>query len=106
MQHEDDDPIHLMGVWMEGVELTNVRPYAGDDEGLLGPRDRRQPGSGGLQQRGRGAGQGVQELGVARAGQRPQTGTAAAGEDDGVKHRPIVPWTPDSHTGSLRDSCF
>lgn len=31
MQHEDDDPIHLMGVWMEGVELTSLRPYAGDD---------------------------------------------------------------------------
>jgi GMP synthase (glutamine-hydrolysing) len=31
VQHEDDDPIHLMGTWMEGVDLTHCRPYAGDD---------------------------------------------------------------------------
>ena len=30
VQHEDDDPIHLMGSWMEGVELATCRPYAGD----------------------------------------------------------------------------
>ena len=30
VQHEEDDPIHLMGVWMEGVELTVCLPYAGD----------------------------------------------------------------------------
>jgi GMP synthase (glutamine-hydrolysing) len=30
VQHEDDDPIHLMGTWMEGVELDVRRPYAGD----------------------------------------------------------------------------
>ena len=31
VQHEDDDPIHLFGQWMEGVELTELRPYVGDD---------------------------------------------------------------------------
>jgi GMP synthase (glutamine-hydrolysing) len=31
VQHEDDDPIHLMGIWMDGVDLTSLRPYAGDD---------------------------------------------------------------------------
>jgi GMP synthase (glutamine-hydrolysing) len=31
VQHEDDDPIHLMGDWMEGVDLTSLRPYDGDD---------------------------------------------------------------------------
>jgi GMP synthase (glutamine-hydrolysing) len=31
IQHEDDDPIHLMGIWMEDVDLTVLRPYAGDD---------------------------------------------------------------------------
>lgn len=30
VQHETDDPIHLMGTWMDGVELTTLRPYAGD----------------------------------------------------------------------------
>jgi len=30
VQHEDDDPIHLMGVWMEGVDLTVLRPDRGD----------------------------------------------------------------------------
>jgi len=30
VQHEDDDPIHLMGSWMEGVDLATCRPYAGD----------------------------------------------------------------------------
>jgi GMP synthase (glutamine-hydrolysing) len=30
VQHEDDDPIHLMGTWMEGVDLTVTRPYDGD----------------------------------------------------------------------------
>jgi GMP synthase (glutamine-hydrolysing) len=30
VQHEDDDPIHLMGQWMTGVEITSLRPYAGD----------------------------------------------------------------------------
>jgi GMP synthase (glutamine-hydrolysing) len=30
VQHEDDDPIHLMGTWMEGVDLEVTRPYDGD----------------------------------------------------------------------------
>jgi GMP synthase (glutamine-hydrolysing) len=30
VQHEDDDPIHLFGGWMEGVELVTCRPYEGD----------------------------------------------------------------------------
>lgn len=30
LQHEDDDPIHLMGTWMEGVELVVCRAYDGD----------------------------------------------------------------------------
>jgi GMP synthase (glutamine-hydrolysing) len=30
VQHEVEDPIHLMGTWMEGVELTVLHPYAGD----------------------------------------------------------------------------
>ena len=30
VEHEEDDPIHLMGTWMEGVERTALRPYAGD----------------------------------------------------------------------------
>ena len=30
VQHEDDDPIHLMGEWM-GVDLDVRRPYVGDD---------------------------------------------------------------------------
>lgn len=30
VQHEDDDPIHLMGVWMEGVDLTVLRPDLAD----------------------------------------------------------------------------
>jgi GMP synthase (glutamine-hydrolysing) len=30
VQHEDDDPIHLMGVWMEDVDLTVLRPDRGD----------------------------------------------------------------------------
>jgi GMP synthase (glutamine-hydrolysing) len=30
IQHEDDDPIHLMGEWMGEVDLTVCRPYAGD----------------------------------------------------------------------------
>lgn len=32
VQHEDDDPIHLMGTWMEGVDLEVCRPYAGDPQ--------------------------------------------------------------------------
>jgi GMP synthase (glutamine-hydrolysing) len=31
IQHEDDDPIHLMGVWMGDVDLDVRRPYASDD---------------------------------------------------------------------------
>jgi GMP synthase (glutamine-hydrolysing) len=30
LQHEDDDPIHLMGTWMEGVGLAVCRAYDGD----------------------------------------------------------------------------
>jgi GMP synthase (glutamine-hydrolysing) len=30
VQHEDDDPIHLLGTWMNGVDLTTCRPYVGD----------------------------------------------------------------------------
>jgi GMP synthase (glutamine-hydrolysing) len=30
VQHEDDDPIHLLGDWMTGVATTPLRPYAGD----------------------------------------------------------------------------
>lgn len=30
VQHEDDDPIHLMGTWMEGVDLTVCRAHDGD----------------------------------------------------------------------------
>ena len=31
IEHEDDDPIHLMGTWMDGVDLAVCRPYRGDD---------------------------------------------------------------------------
>jgi GMP synthase (glutamine-hydrolysing) len=31
VQHEADDPIHLMGAWMEGVDLAVCRAYDGDD---------------------------------------------------------------------------
>jgi GMP synthase (glutamine-hydrolysing) len=31
VQHEDDDPIHLMGTWMGDVGLDVRRPYLGDD---------------------------------------------------------------------------
>jgi GMP synthase (glutamine-hydrolysing) len=30
VQHEDDDPIHLMGTWMAGVDLTVCRAHDGD----------------------------------------------------------------------------
>jgi GMP synthase (glutamine-hydrolysing) len=30
IQHEADDPIHLMGTWMEGVDLAVCRAYDGD----------------------------------------------------------------------------
>lgn len=30
VQHEDDDPIHLMGSWMEGVQLAVCRAFDGD----------------------------------------------------------------------------
>lgn len=30
VQNEDDDPIHLMGRWMDGVDLVVCRPYDGD----------------------------------------------------------------------------
>jgi GMP synthase (glutamine-hydrolysing) len=30
VQHEDDDPIHLMGDWMTGVDFVVCRPYDGD----------------------------------------------------------------------------
>jgi GMP synthase (glutamine-hydrolysing) len=30
VQHEDEDPIHLMGTWMAGVDLTVCRAYDGD----------------------------------------------------------------------------
>jgi GMP synthase (glutamine-hydrolysing) len=30
LQHEDDDPIHLMGLWMDAVDLVVCRPYDGD----------------------------------------------------------------------------
>jgi GMP synthase (glutamine-hydrolysing) len=30
VQHEDDDPIHLMGTWMSGVDFIVCRPYDGD----------------------------------------------------------------------------
>jgi GMP synthase (glutamine-hydrolysing) len=30
VQHEDDDPIHLMGTWMTGVDLTVCRAHDGD----------------------------------------------------------------------------
>jgi GMP synthase (glutamine-hydrolysing) len=30
VQHEDDDPIHLMGDWMEGVDLDVCRAHDGD----------------------------------------------------------------------------
>jgi len=31
VQNEDDDPIHLMGTWMHGVELVVCRPFDGDE---------------------------------------------------------------------------
>jgi GMP synthase (glutamine-hydrolysing) len=31
IQHEDDDPIHLMGVWMGDVDLDVRRPYLSED---------------------------------------------------------------------------
>lgn len=31
IQHEEDDPVHLMGTWMTGVDLTVCRPYDGDE---------------------------------------------------------------------------
>jgi GMP synthase (glutamine-hydrolysing) len=30
VQHEVDDPIHLMGTWMEGVDIVACRAYDGD----------------------------------------------------------------------------
>lgn len=30
VQHEDDDPVHLMGRWMGDVDLVECRPYDGD----------------------------------------------------------------------------
>jgi GMP synthase (glutamine-hydrolysing) len=30
LQHEDDDPIHLMGTWMDGVDLAVCRAFDGD----------------------------------------------------------------------------
>jgi len=30
VQHEDDDPIHLLGRWMAGVDLETCRPYDGE----------------------------------------------------------------------------
>jgi GMP synthase (glutamine-hydrolysing) len=30
VQHEDDDPIHLMGAWMEGVDLDVCRAHEGE----------------------------------------------------------------------------
>jgi GMP synthase (glutamine-hydrolysing) len=30
VQHEADDPIHLMGTWMQGVDLTTCHAYDGD----------------------------------------------------------------------------
>jgi GMP synthase (glutamine-hydrolysing) len=30
VEHEDDDPIHLLGGWMEGVDLTVRRAHLGD----------------------------------------------------------------------------
>ena len=30
VQHEDDDPIHLMGTWMDGVDLAVCRAHDGD----------------------------------------------------------------------------
>jgi GMP synthase (glutamine-hydrolysing) len=41
VQHEDDDPIHLMGTWMDDVDLDVRRPYGHDElpttlEGLEG----------------------------------------------------------------------
>jgi GMP synthase (glutamine-hydrolysing) len=30
IQHEDDDPIHLLGGWMQGLDLDVCRPYLGD----------------------------------------------------------------------------
>jgi len=30
VQHEDDDPIHLMGTWMEDVDLATLRPDRDD----------------------------------------------------------------------------
>lgn len=30
VQHEEDDPIHLMGEWMQGVEIDVCRAYSGD----------------------------------------------------------------------------
>jgi GMP synthase (glutamine-hydrolysing) len=31
IEHEADDPIHLMGVWMEGSDFVVCCPHAGDD---------------------------------------------------------------------------
>lgn len=31
VQHESDDPIHLMGTWMDDVQLHVLRPYDGDE---------------------------------------------------------------------------
>lgn len=42
VQHEADDPIHLMGSWMPGVDLTVCRAYDGD------PVPREPVGHGGL----------------------------------------------------------
>ncbi len=30
VQHEDDDPVHLMGRWMGDVDMVECRPYDGD----------------------------------------------------------------------------
>jgi hypothetical protein len=60
-------------------------PHARHDEHALGPGEREQPVDGPLQQGAAGAGEVVQELRGALAGQRPQPGAGAAGGDDGVE---------------------
>ncbi|MGA8247352.1 MAG: type 1 glutamine amidotransferase, partial [Nocardioides sp.] len=37
VQHEDDDPIHLMGGWMGGVDLDVCRPYVDGETLPPGP---------------------------------------------------------------------
>ena len=67
-----------------GLDRGAVRP-SGDDHDAVGAGDRREPVPGVAQQRLAGAREVVQELRRVGAGQRPESGSDAAGRDDAVE---------------------